>query len=112
MGKGEHLGEFEQVVLLAIARLGDGAHGAAIHAEIEETTGRDVSLATVYVTVSRLAEKGYLETSAGLASPERGGRARKVAALTAEGRAQLRAVRLTMEQLWKGVAFDPLRGDR
>ncbi len=112
MGKGEHLGEFEQVVLLAIARLDGDAHGAAIHAEIEATTGRDVSLATVYVTVSRLADKGYLTTSAGLASEERGGRARKMVRLTSEGRRQLQAVRLAMESLWEGVAFDPVRGGR
>ncbi len=60
MGKGDHLGEFEYVVMLAVARLKSDAYGVGIHSEIQRTTGRDVSIPAVYVTLTRLEEKGYL----------------------------------------------------
>ncbi|NIP81853.1 MAG: PadR family transcriptional regulator, partial [Gemmatimonadetes bacterium] len=52
-------GEFELVVLLAVARLGAGAYGASIHAEIQATAGRDVSIPAVYVTLKRMDRKGW-----------------------------------------------------
>ena len=111
MGKGRHLGEFEEIVLLAVARRRDGAHGASIHEEILETTGRDVSIASVYVTLGRLDEKGYLETGVELAGEERGGRPRKTFSLTPSGIAELQRSRLIQARLWEGVAFDPLASE-
>ena len=58
MGKGQHLGEFEQVVMLAVARPSAEGHGAGIHKEILDTAGRDVSISSVYVTLNRLESKG------------------------------------------------------
>ncbi len=110
MGKGQHLGEFEAVVLLAVARRGGDGHGAGVHKELLDTTGRDVSLSSVYVTLNRLKAKGYLEVQVGLGEPERGGRPRKVFGLTPDGIAQLRSVRLEAERLWEGLPFDPVRG--
>lgn len=112
MGKGQHLGEFEQVVLLAVARPTGGGHGAGIHEEILETTGRDVSLSSVYVTLNRLESKGYVAASVELGDEARGGRPRKSYTLTETGVERLRAARLDAERLWAGLPFDPVRADR
>ena len=109
MGKGQHLGEFEQVVMLAVARPSAGGHGAGIHKEILDTTGRDVSISSVYVTLNRLESKGYLTASVELGDEGRGGRPRKSYTVTAAGIEQLRAARLEAERLWSGLSFDPVR---
>lgn len=111
MGKGENLGEFEEIVLLAVARLKGDGYGAAIHEEILEATDRDVSIAAVYVTLSRLDEKGYVSTGVELAGEDRGGRPRKTFALTDAGIAELRRSRLVQARLWEGLPFDPLTAE-
>lgn len=105
MGKGEHLGELEQVVLLAIARLGEVAHGAAIHREIQSTTGRDLSIATVYVTVQRLEAKGYVKSRPDAGGVHRSGRPRKVSHVTEDGVRQLQVARRMLERLWHGLVL-------
>ena len=111
MGKGRHLGEFEEIVLLAVGRLKGDGHGASIHEEILQATGRDVSIAAVYVTLSRLDEKGYLTTGVELAGEERGGRPRKTFSLTDAGIAELQRSRLIQARLWDGLPFDPLAAE-
>jgi DNA-binding PadR family transcriptional regulator len=71
------LGEFEQLVLLALLRLGNGAYGASIRREIRERTKRDVPIGSVYVTLARLERKQMVVSYVGLPSKERGGRRRK-----------------------------------
>lgn len=71
------LGEFEQLVLLALLRLGNGAYGATILREIRERTHRDVPIGSVYVTLARLEKKKMVVSYVGEPSPERGGRRRK-----------------------------------
>jgi DNA-binding PadR family transcriptional regulator len=71
------LGEFEQLVLLALLRLGNGAYGASIRREIRERTRRDVPIGSVYVTLARLERKEMVVSYVGLPSKERGGRRRK-----------------------------------
>ena len=91
---GTALGEFEQLVLLALLRLGNGAFGAAIHREIATRAGRDVTPAAVYVTLERLEAKRMVCSYVGTPSPLRGGRRRKHYLLdTAGQRALLRAYR-------------------
>lgn len=97
----EYLGEFEQVVLLALARLRDGGYGAEIHAEILETSGRDVSIPSVYVTLSRLEKKGHV-VSRVRPDPD-GGRAKKVYTLEPEGHAALTRSRELLDSLWDGA---------
>ena len=75
MSKGDHLGEFELLVLSALLRLGDDAYGVAIRAEIEERAGRNASIGAVYATLERLEKKGLIRSRMGEATPERGGRA-------------------------------------
>lgn len=91
---GSILGEFEQLVLLALLRLGNGAFGAAIHREIVTRTGRDVPVSAVYVTLERLERKKMVCSYMGNATPQRGGRRRKHYLLdTAGQRALVRAYR-------------------
>jgi PadR family transcriptional regulator, regulatory protein PadR len=71
------LGEFEQLVLLALVRLGNGAYGATIRREITDRTRRDVPIGSVYVTLARLEKKGMVCSYVGMPSRERGGRRRK-----------------------------------
>jgi DNA-binding PadR family transcriptional regulator len=107
MGKGEVLGELEAVVMLAVARVQGLVHGAAVHREIQETTGRDVSIPTVHVTLARLEGKGYLSCS--LESDPRGRRARKLFSLTRAGITQLELQRRQYDRLWQGVTLSPSR---
>jgi len=97
----EYLGEFEQVVLLALARLDEGGYGAAIHAEILETSGRDVSIPAVYVTLKRLETKGLVSST--VRPTTQGGRAKKVYVLEPEGHAALMRSRELLERLWSGA---------
>jgi DNA-binding PadR family transcriptional regulator len=80
------LGEFEQMVLLALVRLGPEAYGATIRREIETRTGRDLAISAVYVTLDRLAQKGMVRSRVGDPTPQRGGRRRKHFALLPAGR--------------------------
>lgn len=99
------MGEFEQLVLLAILRLGDGAYGMAVRAELEARTGRDVSYGAVYTTLDRLEKKGWVSHRLGESTAERGGRARKFFRLEREGRVALREARQVLELMWEGVSI-------
>src|SRR5471032_1177585 len=83
------LGDFEQLVLLALFRLGPDAYGATIRREIEQRTGRDLAMSAVYVTVDRLEAKGLVKSRIGDPVPERGGRRRKHVTLSPAGRRAL-----------------------
>ncbi len=101
----EYLGEFEQVVMLALARLGDSAYGATVHQEILETTGRDVSIPAVYVTLKRLEKKGLV--SARVVTDPAGGRATRNYVLRAAGRHALERSREMLDRLWRGAGIRP-----
>lgn len=85
----KNLGELEQLVMFALLRLGDDAYGVTVHAEILARTGRTMSFATIYTTLSRLEGKGMVDSFVGDPTPERGGRAKKHFALTALGKQAL-----------------------
>jgi DNA-binding PadR family transcriptional regulator len=101
--KGDYLGEFELVVLLALARLDQASYGMSIYDEILDTTGRDVSIQAVYVTLNRLEKKGYVSAKLGDSGDERGGRPRKYYTLKAAGATALRNSRAMYDSLWAGV---------
>lgn len=85
------LGELEQVILFALVHLDPGgAHGAAIARELEERLDRRVAPGALYTVLERLQEKGFVEAWIGDATPERGGRRRKVYRLLPEGARELR----------------------
>lgn len=97
------MGEFEQLVLLALLRLDNDAYGMEVLEEIQLRTGRDVSYGAVYTTLDRLEQKGYVTHRMGEATPERGGRARKYFRVQPEGRAALRATQEALQVMWEGV---------
>ena len=103
------LGEFEQLVLLAIAHLGDDAYGIPIVEEIERRTGRSASRGSVYVVLRRLEEKGFVSSWMSDPTPERGGKARRLVKLTAGGARALREARTAAERMWQGLDPASLR---
>ncbi len=105
MTKRDYLGEFEQVVLLAVMRLGPSAYGVTVRREIEARTGRQVSLGAVYPTIDRLEAKGFLSSYTGKPTSERGGRAKRYFKIEAEGLAVLNRSRDMLASLWDG--FEP-----
>jgi DNA-binding PadR family transcriptional regulator len=88
--KASVLGDFEQLVLLGVMRLGDETYGASIRQEIHQRSGRDVSISAVYTTLDRLESKGLLRSWVGEPTAQRGGRRRKFYALKPAGAAALR----------------------
>ena len=99
----DYLGEFEQMVLLSILRLGDGAFGLAIKDELENVAGRSPSSGSLYTTLDRMEKKGLTESSEGEATHERGGRPRRYVRVTPEGRLLLARSRSTLLALWEGL---------
>src|SRR5882672_6148687 len=85
MGEQINLGEFEQVVLLAILRLRDHAYGASIRAEIAKCTERDPTPGALYTTLDRLEDKGLVTTNMGDPTAKRGGRRKRFYAVSAIG---------------------------
>jgi PadR family transcriptional regulator PadR len=71
------LGEFEEVVLLALAACGEKAYGVVIWEQLQQQTGRSITISAVHATLYRLEEKGYLSSQLGGATAERGGRRKR-----------------------------------
>lgn len=99
--KGTHLGEFEELVLLIVGVLGDGAYGVAVAQEIEAQTGRTVSLSPVHSALYRLEKKGFATSELGGATNARGGRRKRIYLLTNTGRSTLNEIRMMRNSLWK-----------
>ena len=98
-----NLGEFEQVVLLAVLRVGEDAYAIPIREEIRRRARRDVARGALYTALERLEEKGLLSSRMSEPRPERGGRARRYFAVTGRGLVALRGSRRTMLDLWRGL---------
>lgn len=113
MPKGEHLGEFELFVMMAIARLEAGsAYGVTIRREIERRTGRMVAIGAVYATLGRLHDKGLVSFSISEPDPVRGGRSRKLVALTRAGRGALVQSATSFARMAEGLSLVPVPGAR
>ena len=110
MRKGTYLGQFELMVLLALMRLGDDAYGVTVANELEQQTGREVVIASVYATLERLQDRGLVSSSLGDATPERGGRAKRYFKISGAGVREVRAARQSLMSLWKGLP--ELKGER
>jgi DNA-binding PadR family transcriptional regulator len=100
------LGEFEQLVLLALVRVGQDAYGVPIHEELSSRARRAVSVAAVYKTLERLETKGYVASRVGEPTPERGGRRRKYFALEAAGRHALKESLAALRRMTAGFESD------
>jgi PadR family transcriptional regulator PadR len=103
-------GEFEQMVLLAILRLGDGAYALAIVRELDRQVEREVSRGALYKTLERLESKGHVVWSTEAATPDRGGHPRRLFTVTPGGVEVLRSSRDALLKLWDGL--DPILGER
>ena len=103
MGKDGFLGEFEQMLLLAAMRLDADAYGVRLMEELERSVGRRVSRGSVYVTLDRLEDKGWIESNPAAPVGNRGGRPRRVVRVTPEGREALRKSREALLTLWDGL---------
>jgi PadR family transcriptional regulator, regulatory protein PadR len=109
MPKSDHLSDFELYVMLAVAALGDDAYGVTIVTRIEDRTGRDVSIGAVYATLGRLADKGFVSFTFSDPEPVRGGRSRKLVALTPAGVRSLRTTTDSLSRMLDGVSLRPAR---
>jgi PadR family transcriptional regulator PadR len=97
------LGEFEHLLLLAVLRLDDGAHGVAIRQVIEARTGRLVSPGAIYTTLDRLERRGYVSTSLGDPTPQRGGKRRRFYRLRPAAAAAIREAQAQVASMSSGL---------
>lgn len=107
------LGDLEELVLLAALRLGTDAYGAALRRQLRERAGRSVSVSSIYVTLVRLEEKGLVVSELGEPTAVRGGKAKRIFALTPAGVEALEASRAVRERMWQGLdpAAEAVRRD-
>jgi DNA-binding PadR family transcriptional regulator len=113
MGKQDHLGEFEQLALLAVLRLGAEAYGAAIQEELDRTAGRSSAISSIYITLTRLESKGMVRSELEAPDPaaeddgaggrNRGGKPRRYFRLEPAGIEALKTSRATLLNMWDGV---------
>ncbi len=103
MRKRDYLGNFELMVMLALVRLGENAYGVPISIVIEERSGREVALGSVYATLERLEKKGLVYSELGEPTSERGGRAKRYFRVTAKGLREVRHTQRALRKLWQGL---------
>jgi PadR family transcriptional regulator PadR len=103
MARREFLGGFELLVLLALVRLDDEAYGVPIAKAIEESSGREVAVGSVYITLDRLEGKGLVRSRVGEPTAVRGGRAKTYFRITAQGLRAVRHAQRTLINLWQGA---------
>ena len=103
MGREGFLGEFEQMLLLVAMHLEDEAYGVKLMEELESQVGRNVSRGSVYVTLDRMEDKGWISSELSASRPERGGRPRRIVRVTPGGLAVLRKSRAALLDLWDGL---------
>ncbi len=101
--KGTHLGEFEELVLLTVGICYDDAYGLSITDEIEQRTGRRVTISSVHKALMRLEQKGFLHSRMGGATQERGGRKKRLFTITSSGKEALREARQMRNALWQAI---------
>ena len=103
MGRDGFLGSFEELVLLAVGRGSGDAYGMTVRREIQEHTGRDVTIGAVYSTLDRLTSKGFVESRLGSGDEDRAGRARRYFRIRPSGVEALSRLREMRSGLWEGV---------
>ena len=101
--KGDRLGEFEELTLLAVLTLADSAYGILVQEVIERETGREVTLGAVYAALERMERKTFLHSRFSEATGERGGKPRRLFTVTADGLKILGETRRAREALWNAV---------
>ena len=101
--KGSNLGELEELVMLSVGILYDDAYGLAIQREIKDRCNRSITISTVHSVTSRLEEKGYLSARYDGATPERGGRRKRLFTLTTSGQTQISKMKEMRDEMWKAI---------
>ena len=101
--KGSYLGEFEEVVLLLVAMLGEEAYGLSIRTEFLAQTGRSAAIGAVHSALSRMEKKGFLSSEMGDSSGDRGGRRKRIFSVTASGKSALERSRTLRNNLWNQI---------
>jgi DNA-binding PadR family transcriptional regulator len=105
MGKADYLGAFEHVVMLALIRLRDDAYGVSVRQDIEARTRRDVSIGAIYATLDRMEAKGYVTSSIGEPTAERGGRAKRMFRVTPRGVAAVSRTHEALRSMADGLVL-------
>lgn len=101
--KGTNLGEFEELVLLTVASLGDEAYSVAICDELDRHTGRSIKLGVVHAVLHRLEQKGYLKSRLGEATQVRGGKRKRYYTVTSGAKAALLKAKALRDELWNRI---------
>jgi DNA-binding PadR family transcriptional regulator len=101
--KGDHIGEFEELVLLAVLALADDAYGVAVQGRLEQETTRSVSIGAVYAALDRLEAKGLVRSKMTAGTPVRGGRSRRAFTPTPAGLRALGEIQRVRERLWRAA---------
>jgi PadR family transcriptional regulator len=104
-----HAGEFEMLLMLAVMRLDADAYGVTIREELEKETSRTLTLGTVYKTLGRLEDKGHLRSSTSEPVAERGGRRKKLYALSPSGLEAVQRSLADLRSLTRGLDLEPGR---
>jgi len=102
-----HLGEFEELVLLAVCGLGADTYAVPIQQRIEARAGRAATMGAVYAALDRLEQKDLLTSHLGEATQERGGKRKRLYAITGAGLASIAAMRRARERMWEGIEWQP-----
>ncbi len=101
--KGEHVGEFEELVLLTVYGLASEAYGVTIQEALERAAERQVSIGAVYAALDRLERKGYVKSRIGGSTKERGGRRKRFFSVSRSGAVVLGNMRRIRERMWQQI---------
>jgi PadR family transcriptional regulator, regulatory protein PadR len=102
--KGERLGEFEEFTLLAVRALGDNTYAVPIQQYVEKVTARPISLGSIYAALARLEGKGFLRSTMSEAVAQRGGKSKRMYAVTPSGLRTARELHRVRERIWNAIA--------
>jgi DNA-binding PadR family transcriptional regulator len=102
--KGDKLGEFEEFTLLAVRALGDGTYAVPVQQYVEDATGRRVSMGAIYAALTRLEDKGFVRSTMGEPTAQRGGKPKRHYRVTPEGLKTARELHRVRERIWKEIA--------
>ncbi|MBX2871655.1 MAG: PadR family transcriptional regulator [Saprospiraceae bacterium] len=103
--KKKGLGEFEELVLLAVCILEGKAYGVSVKEEVEKHTGRSILLGAVHITLYRLQDKGFLTSELGGNTAKRGDRRKRLFTITDMGSRQLRNSQAVRQSMWRMIPF-------
>ena len=102
--KGERLGEFEEFTLLAVRALGDHTYAVPVQQYVEKMTARAISIGAIYAALARLEEKGFVRSTMSEAVAQRGGKSKRMYAVTPDGLRTARELHRVRERIWKAIA--------